>query len=144
VADAVTTQTILDDGGKNLIVKLTNISDGTGESAVTKVDVSGLTSGINGQACSGISINRIWFSNVGMGFKLFWKATSNQFILEAGADQTDTWDFTWSNKSLPGIPNNAGSGKNGDLALTTVGHSSGDSYSIIIWANKNYDTATTA
>jgi len=144
VADAVTTQTILDDGGKNLIVKLTNISDGTGESAVTKVDVSGLTSGINGQACSGISINRIWFSNVGMGFKLFWKATSNQFILEAGADQTDTWDFIWSNQSLPGIPNNAGTGKNGDLALTTVGHSSGDSYSIIIWANKTYDTATTA
>tara|TARA_R100000700_G_C3130077_1_gene115656 strand:- start:404 stop:838 length:435 start_codon:yes stop_codon:yes gene_type:complete len=144
MADAVTTQTILDDAGKNLVVKLTNISDGTGESDVTKVDVSALTSGRNGQACSGITINRIWFSNVGMGFRLFWNATSNQFILEAGADQTDTWDFTWSSKSLPGIFNNAGSGKNGDLLLSTVGHSSGDSYTIIIYASKSYVKANTA
>ena len=39
MADAVTSQTILDDGGKNLIMKFTNISDGTGESAVAKIDV---------------------------------------------------------------------------------------------------------
>tara|TARA_R100001377_G_C3166835_1_gene101618 strand:- start:471 stop:905 length:435 start_codon:yes stop_codon:yes gene_type:complete len=144
MADAITTQTILDDGGKNLIVKLTNISDGTGEAAVAKVDVSSLATGQNSQACTGININRIWFSNVGMGFKLFWNASTNVFVLEAGVDQTDTWDFTWSSKSLPGISNNAGSGKNGDLLLTTVGHTSGDTYSIIIWANKTYATANTA
>ena len=53
MADAVTSQTILDDGGKNLIMKFTNISDGTGESAVAKIDVSALTkSAVTGQACS--------------------------------------------------------------------------------------------
>ena len=46
--------------------------------------------------------------------------------------------------NLPGIPNNAGSGVNGDLLLTTVGHSSGDAYSIVIWATKGYEKATTA
>ena len=30
MADAVTSQTILDDGGRNLVMKFTNISDGTG------------------------------------------------------------------------------------------------------------------
>lgn len=69
MADAVTSQTILDDGGKNLIMKFTNISDGTGESAVAKIDVSALTnSAVTGQACSRVVLNRIWFSNVGMGF----------------------------------------------------------------------------
>ena len=81
MADAVTSQTI-EDGGKNLIVKITNISDGTGESAVAKIDVSALNSNpTTGAACSRVSIQRIWFSNIGMGFKLFWKASSNQFIL---------------------------------------------------------------
>ena len=37
-----------------------------------------------------------------------------------------------------GIPNNAGSGITGDIDLTTVGHSSGDTYSIILVLNKTY------
>ena len=37
-----------------------------------------------------------------------------------------------------GIPNNAGSGVTGDIDSTTVGHSSGDAYSIILVLNKNY------
>ena len=38
MADAVTSQTI-QDGEKTAILKFTNVSDGTGESAVKKVDV---------------------------------------------------------------------------------------------------------
>ena len=37
------------------------------------------------------------------------------------------------------IPNNAGSGKTGDIDFTTVGHSSGDSYMIILEMIKKYD-----
>ena len=139
MADAVTSQTILDDGGKNLIMKFTNISDGTGESAVAKIDVSALTSSaITGQACNRVVLNKIWFSNVGMGFSLYWNATSNMFICQAPKDWTDTWDFTQSSQNLPGIPNNAGTGITGDLLLTTNDHTSGDTYSIVIWANKGY------
>ena len=43
MADAVTSQTIVD-GDRYAVIKLTNVSDGTGESAVTKVDVSSLAS----------------------------------------------------------------------------------------------------
>ena len=41
MADAVTSQTIID-GPKTAVLKFTNVSDGTGESAVKKVDVSAL------------------------------------------------------------------------------------------------------
>ena len=49
MADAVTSQTLAD-GDKIAVIKLTNISDGTGESSVAKVDVSALTSASDGTA----------------------------------------------------------------------------------------------
>jgi len=139
MADAVTSQTILDNGGRDLVMKFTNISDGTGESNVAKIDVSALTSSaITGQSCNRVVLQRIWFSNVGMGWKLYWNADSNMFICQAPKDWTDTWDFTDSSQTLPGIPNNAGTGVDGDLLLTTNDHTSGDTYSIVIWATKGY------
>jgi len=140
MADAVTSQTI-EDGGKNLVMKFTNISDGTGESAVAKIDVSALNSEPStGSSCSRVVLQRIWFSNIGMGFKLYWNATTNMFICQAPKDWSDTWDFTDSSITLPGIPNNAGSGVNGDLLITTNDHTSGDTYSIVIWALKHYSS----
>ena len=41
MADAVTSQTIIDTE-KRVVMKFTNLSDGSGESAVKKVDVSAL------------------------------------------------------------------------------------------------------
>ena len=140
MADAVTSQTIVD-GGKNLVMKFTNISDGTGESAVAKVDVSALQSDpMTGKACSRVTLQRLWFSNIGMGFKLHWNADSNMFIAQAPKDWTDTWDFTDSSIELPGIPNNAGTGVNGDLLLTTNDHTNGDTYSVVIWALKHFSS----
>ena len=43
MADTVASQTIID-GPKTVVLKLTNVSDGGGEAAVVKVDVSALTS----------------------------------------------------------------------------------------------------
>ena len=138
MADAVTSQTI-EDGGKNLVMKFTNISDSTGESAVAKIDVSALnTEPSTGASCSRVVLQRIWFSNIGMGFKLYWNATTNMFICQAPKDWSDTWNFSYGMDQLPGIPNNGGSGVNGDLLLTTNDQTSGDTYSIIIWAHKHY------
>jgi hypothetical protein len=39
---------------------------------------------------------------------------------------------------LGGIPNNAGAGKTGNLAFSTVGASAGDAYSVIIECIKVY------
>ena len=138
MADATTSQTI-QDGGRNLIMKFTNVSDGTGQSAATLVDVSGLNANpTTGAACSRIVLQRMWFSNVGMGFKLFWNASTNMFIAQAPKDWTDTWDFTSSSEDLSGIPNNAGSGINGDIDLTTHGHTNHDHYTIVLQLRKTF------
>ena len=43
MADVVTSQTIVDTVGTKTVMKFTNISDGSGETLVTKVDASALT-----------------------------------------------------------------------------------------------------
>jgi len=133
MADAVTTQTIID-GERNCVMKFTNVSDGTGESAVAKVDVSALASNSDGKSCSEVRVMRISHAIVGMSVQLFLDATSNVLLMELAESSNGHMDF----KDFGGLPNNAGSGKTGDILLTTKGHSSGDTYSIVIEMIKVY------
>ena len=135
MADAVATQTIQEDG-KTAIFRFTNVSDGSGESAVNKIDVSGLNADpVTGKACSRVTLQCSWYSTIGMGVKIFFDASTNVLAWELKADDARTIDFT----RFTGIPNNAGSGKTGDILFTTVGHSSGDVYNVILQVKKNYD-----
>ena len=59
MADAVASQTILD-GERLFIAKFTNISDGTGETGVIKIDVSTLSPNAAGNACNGVKLNKIF------------------------------------------------------------------------------------
>ena len=133
MADAVTSQTIID-GERNCIMKFTNVSDRTGESAVAKVDVSALSSNSAGTACSEVRVLRISHAIVGMSVQLFLNATSNVLLMELAESSNGHMDFT----DFGGLPNNAGSGKNGDILFTTKGHSSGDTYSITLEMVKVY------
>ena len=133
MADTVASQTI-DDGPRYAVIKLTNISDGTGESAVTKVDVSGLASSANGVACTGATIQKIWWQCTGMKVSILFDATSDVLAIQLGENQSGYHDYT----SFGGLTNNAGSGKTGDIKFTTVGHSSGDTYTIILYLKKEF------
>ena len=133
MADAVTSQTLFD-GDKHVVMKFTNISDGTGESAVKKVDVSALESDINGNTCTSVAIEKIWWQCIGMKVRMFFDATSDKFIIELGENQSGYLDYS----EFGGIKNNAGSGKTGDIDFTTVGHSSADTYTIILKMRKTY------
>ena len=133
MADAVTSQT-LSDGPAHAVLKLTSVSDGTGESAVTKVDVSALESTYNGIACSSVTIERIWWQCIGMKVQILWDATSDAFCIELGENQSGNHDY----RSFGGLTNNAGSGKTGDIQFTTVGASSGDTYTIILYLRKKF------
>ena len=133
MADAVTSQTLID-GGKQVVMKFTNVSDGTGESAVTKVDVSALSSSVDGDACTGVVIERIWWQCIGMKVKILWDATTNAFCIELGENQSGSHDYT----VFGGLTNNSGSGKTGDLAFTTIGHTGADTYTIILYMRKKY------
>jgi len=133
MADAVATQTLID-GDKKVVQKFTNISDGSGESAVVKVDVSSLATNSRGQACTGVVIEKIWWQCIGMKVQLLWNATTNVFCIELGENQSGNHDYT----VFGGLPNNAGSGKDGDVLFTTVGHTSADTYTIIMSMRKEY------
>ena len=134
MADAVTTTTI-QDGDRIAVIQLTNTSDGTGESAVTKVDVSALAANTaNGQACTGVKLGRIVYSTFGMSVKLLWHATTNTICWDLNSDYTTDEDFT----GFGGIQNTSGTGKTGDINLTTTGHASGDSYVIVLTLIKDY------
>ncbi len=133
MADVVTSQTI-QDGSRKAVLKFTNASDGTGESAVKKVDVSALSTNAAGESCTSVQINKIWWQCTGMSVKIEFDATTNVLAIGLSEDSNGYHDYS----DFSGIPNNAGSGKTGDLAFTTVGHSSGDTYMIILELIKAY------
>ena len=134
MADAVTSTTLMD-SDRVAIVQLTNTSDGTGEAAVKKIDVSALSDSSTGQACTGVRLARIVYSTFGMSVKLLWDATTDTICWDLNADYTTDEDFT----DFGGIRNTAGSGKTGDIMLTTTGHTNGDSYVIVLTLYKDFD-----
>lgn len=135
MADAVTSTTLMD-SDRVAIIQLTNTSDGTGEAAVKKIDVSALSDSSTGQACTGVRLAKIVYSTFGMSVKLLWDATTDTICWDLNADYTTDEDFT----EFRGIRNTAASGgKTGDIMLTTTGHSDGDSYVIVLTVYKDFD-----
>ena len=131
MADAVTSQTIFD-GERMAVMKFTNLSDGTGETAVVKVDVSALASSSFGRPCDGVTLERVHYSIGGMTVSLLWDATADVPTMILAPGQS-TFDFTKIQ-----IPNNAAAGKTGDILFTTTGASAGDSYTIVLEMVKTY------
>lgn len=120
MADAVTNTTIYE-SATDLEIVLTNISDGTGESAVTKVDVSALS-----PACDEVALVRVDYATDGMAVRLLWDATSDVLAALLPSSQHGHMNFAKGWRGC--LRNNAGSGKTGDVQLTTVGATSGDTY----------------
>ena len=133
MADAVTSQTIID-GPKTVVMKFTNISDGSGESAVKKVDVSALNASSDSDACTGVVIEKMWWQCIGMKVQILFDADTDVFCIELGENQSGHHDYS----SFGGLTNNAGTGVTGDILFTTVGHSSADTYTVILYLRKKY------
>lgn len=126
MADAVTSRT-LQDNAEEVISIFTNLSDGTGESAVVKVDVSGLT-----PVPKALTIEEIWYAVSGMVVTVLFDATSDdKAILLQG-------DGHMNLKKIGGIPDPKSSGYTGDILFTTSGHTAADSYSIVLRCRKRY------
>ena len=139
MADAVTSQT-LSDGDRIAVMKFTNISDGNGEASVEKVDVASLAVNSAGETPARVHIEQIWYDVAGMRVALEWNATSNVVAavlgtsLGVGTNVSGHMDF----RSFGGIKNNAGSGIDGDIDLTTHGHTAHDHYTVVLQLRKSY------
>jgi hypothetical protein len=116
------------DGIRNFQIKLTNVSDGTGQAAAVVVNASTL----NPNPGSHMKIRRIHYNIGGMYVRLQWDGTSPQdiAILANGQDILD-----WSKDFAGGFPNGA-TNPTGNILLTTVGALAGSNYTIVIDAVK--------
>jgi hypothetical protein len=133
MADAVTSQTLLD-GERLAIMKFTNISDGTGETAVTKVNVSTLTPSASGKACTGVTVNKITSVCHGLEVRMYWDATTDVPFFLSTINTNYLNDFS----NFGGITNNAGTGKNGNIVFSTSDQSAGDTYTVVLEMVKSY------
>jgi hypothetical protein len=136
MADVVASQTLLD-GERLFIGKFTNISDGTGETAVVKINPSTLSVNAYGRACNGVKINKIWSTTHGMEVRILWDATTDVFAWMIPQNSNYMMDFS----SFGGLQNNGGTGVNGNVLFTTADASSGDMYTIVIEGIKTYASA---
>jgi len=133
MADAVTSQTLLD-GERLAIMKFTNISDGTGESAVTKVNVANLAKSASGLACTAVTVTKITSVCHGLEVRMYWDATTDvPFFLS-----TINTNYENNFSNIGGITNNSGTGKNGNIVFSTADASSGDTYTVVLEMVKSY------
>ena len=127
MADTVTTQTIADTQGVKYVAKLTNFSDGTGESLVKKIDASELTFMTEDGSRK---IAKIWYSvNVSdtkSAVELVWDGETNSTA--AILSGNGYWDLRTAGNE---ITNNATT-PTGDVLLSTKNFALGDNYTIIV------------
>ena len=127
MADTVTTQTIADTSGVKFVAKLTNFSDGTGETNVKKVDASELTFMTED---GNRKISKVWYSintaNSKSAVELICDGTTNATAMLLNGQSH--FDFRPSGDE---IPNNA-TNPTGDVLLSTKNFADGDNYTIII------------
>ena len=109
MADTVTSQTIMDTPSK-LVMKSTNTSDGTGESAVTKVDVSSFTAGEGGPhsdtsaaTCTEVRIDKIWARCNGMSVSVLWDASSDVAPMGEGRTSRDSLVLLSTDDPIPRV-----------------------------------------
>lgn len=134
MADSPTSQTLVDDQ-TTAVMLFTNVSDGTGESLVTKVNVANLAANALGQACTGVSVQKIHTACHGMEFRLFWDATTDVIFFASAQNNQFTFDFS----SFGGLRNNSGAGKTGNILLSTFDQSLGDTYTLVLEMTKYYN-----
>ena len=132
MADTFTEQ-VIEDGPRKFVKSFAYTYVDTGQSAVMAVDVSGLSAHQDGTACSNLRITKIWFSTIGLSVKILWDASTDTLATELPSGYQGDFDFS----SFGGLVNSASS-PTGDLRFTTVGHGSGDTYTIVLECVKKF------
>jgi len=127
MADTVSSLTIADTSGVKFTTKLTNFSDGTGETLVKKVDASATTFMTED---GNRKISKIFYSintaNPKSAVELIWDGTDNATaVLLSGQG---FWDLRADGNE---ITNNATT-PTGDVLLSTKNFAIGDNYTILV------------
>lgn len=133
MADAVTSVVMRNaqmqkQGGGFYTVHLTNVSDGTGEAAVQKVDVSALVSGDNETATRLVIQNVIWGIQGFTYVTLLWDRAGTDDVAALLPGGFGALPF----HLFGGLPDENNGDGTGDLLLTAPSGSSGATYNILL------------
>ena len=124
MADAVNS-TVIIDGDRNYVIHMDNVSDGTGESAVKKIDISTLTLS-DGTVPTMLKLMEVQYAIQGFTYvQLLWDATTDDEIVTL-----PTGSGVISFDGIGGKADPQSTGTTGDVMLTTAGAASGASYDI--------------
>src|SRR3990167_10639729 len=124
MSDTVTSKVVYENF-RRLVVHLTNLSDGTGESSVLKVDKSNYQ-GPNRKEPSQLVIEKIVYDVSSMRVHLQWDRAPAETI--AVLQGRGTLDFPQRGAGMF----NDNTGATGDILLTTLNQASGDGYDITL------------
>lgn len=126
MADTVDTKQLF--AGKRYdIFKLTSRSDGTGESGVTKVDISTFTTAA-GETATYSAIDRIEYNVWGFNYvALLWDHTTDDEIAVLSGQGAMDWS------AVGGNVDPRSSGGTGDILLTTSGTMANSGYDITLY-----------
>ena len=144
MVDAVTTQ-ILENGPRNWAFSFTNLSDGTGESAVVKVD--GSSAGPLGVVIQGqtfyptkhLKIVEVDYDVKGMALEIIWDATTPQNALVLGGFGHRKFHRFGGLSQV----DSAGTyiiGATGKIKFTTLGAMPNSGYTVILRGTKGIQT----
>lgn len=140
--DAATIKTIRN-GSQQIVVHLTNISDGSGESAAIKLDKSALLAN-DGAAPASLDIEQVEWNIQGFtSVRLLWDHDTDEVALVlSGSGYKDFRgkdDSVYNSVGNMRVSDGRGTGGTGDILLTTAGAVSGATYDITLWVFKNPD-----
>ncbi len=127
MADTITSQILTDTSGVKFVVKLTNFSDGSGETDAVKVDASATTFMTEDGARK---IAKVWFSvntaNPKSAVEIKWAGATNATALFLSGQ--GFFDLRTSGDEV----NNNATTPTGDVLLSTKNFANGDNYTLII------------
>lgn len=131
MADTVTVKKLFDSVDRTEY-EFTNISDGTGESAVQKIDISSLVNSVTNEPVTSLAIiDADWEVNGFNYVQVLWDHTSDvQALLAIHSGFVDYSEIGYSQDT--------GSGGTGDILITTSGGAANSTYRIRIAFRKKY------
>lgn len=127
MANSLTTQ-ILEEGQRNVVVKIAGVLDTSDVALTTAIDVSTLNQSGIGATPTQVRIDHIDYSiSDQLEVQLWWDATTDVIIMPiAGRGRMSFWNFG-------GLVNNSGAGKTGNILIKTTGWTSGTQvFSVIL------------
>lgn len=125
MADTVTNKVIWA-GKRKYVVKLTSLSDGTGEAAVTKIIRANLI-GPSGTIPRLIVIDQVEYDVGGMNVLLFWDHTVPDVICTMGGAGFLDWT------PQGGLMDPLSAGGTGNITLTSLNPTLSDTYTITLY-----------